>query len=109
VIVLAEIGIDLARHASKNVADLPAADFDTVVTLCAEEECPVFLGRARRVHWPLPDPAAVNGDETARLGAFRAVRDELRRRIDVFFADDDAGAIPDAKAPGTGGATCRAR
>ena len=57
------------------------ASVDTVITLCAEEVCPVFLGKARRVHWGLPDPAAVAGGEAVRLTAFRATRDELRRRI----------------------------
>jgi arsenate reductase len=38
-------------------------------------------GRARRLHWPLPDPAAAGGDPDARREAFRAVRDELARRI----------------------------
>jgi arsenate reductase len=58
---------------------------DAVVTLCAEEVCPVFLGSALRVHWGLPDPAAASGDEAARLRAFQGVRDELRRRLAVAF------------------------
>ena len=53
----------------------------TVITLCAEEVCPVWLGQARRLHWPLPDPAAVVGTHEDVLASFRAVRDELRSRI----------------------------
>ena len=83
---LAEIGIDISRHRSKSVAEIPAGEVDTVITLCGEEECPVFLGRARRVHWGLPDPAAVAGGEAARLDAFRSTRDELRRRFAVLFS-----------------------
>jgi arsenate reductase len=79
--VMREIGIDISGHASKSVDTIDAATVDTVITLCAEEVCPVFLGRARRVHWGLPDPAAVTGDEATRRAAFRASRDELRRRI----------------------------
>ncbi|MGB8295045.1 MAG: arsenate reductase ArsC [Polyangia bacterium] len=84
--VLKEIGIDISRHQAKAVAEIPAAEVDTVITLCGEEECPVFLGKATRLHWSLPDPAAVSGSEAERLSAFRQVRDELRRRIDDFFA-----------------------
>ena len=84
--VLKEIGIDISRHHAKAVAEIPAAEVDTVITLCGEEECPVFLGKATRLHWGLPDPAAVSGAEAERLSAFRQVRDELRRRIDDFFA-----------------------
>ena len=84
--VLKEIGIDISRHHAKAVAEIPAAEVDTVITLCGEEECPVFLGKATRLHWGLPDPAAVSGSETERLSAFRQVRDELRRRIGDLFA-----------------------
>ena len=84
--VLKEIGIDISHHRPKAVAEIPAAEVDTVITLCGEEECPVFLGKATRLHWGLPDPAAVSGSETERLDTFRRVRDELRRRIADFFA-----------------------
>lgn len=83
---LAEVGIDISTHRSKGVNEVPPADVDVVVTLCAEEVCPVFLGKALRFHWGLPDPAGVGGDDEARLEAFRRVRDELRRRLAVVFA-----------------------
>jgi thioredoxin type arsenate reductase len=82
--VMAEIGIDISQQRSKAVASIRAEDVDTVVTLCAEEVCPVFLGKASRLHWPLPDPARVTGSEAARLASFRAVRDELLRRIQLL-------------------------
>jgi len=84
--VMSEIGIDISSHRSKAVSDIPATEVDTVITLCAEEVCPVFLGKVRRLHWGLPDPAAVVGDEDVRLVAFRRTRDELRRRISAIFA-----------------------
>ncbi len=87
VAVLREIGIDISRHRSKGVAEIPASEVDTVVTLCGEEACPVFPGRAARLHWGLPDPAAVAGAEEQRLAAFRRTRDELRRRITDLLAD----------------------
>lgn len=82
---LGEIGIDISRQFSKSVNDIPPGDVDTVITLCAEEVCPVFLGKALRVRWGLPDPAALQGDDAARLDAFRRVRDELRRRLEFVF------------------------
>ena len=83
--VLAEIGVDASGQFSKGLDAIPTVDVDTVVTLCAEEVCPVFPGRVSRVHWPLPDPAAVQGDDEVRLTAFRAVRDELERRIRLLL------------------------
>ena len=80
---LAEIGVDASAQRAKGLDAIPVGEIDTVVTLCAEEVCPVFPGggRVTRHHWPLPDPAAATGDEQARLAAFRSVRDELRRHI----------------------------
>ena len=84
--VLREIGIDISGRRAKAVGEIPSAEVDTVITLCGEEECPLFLGKATRLHWGLPDPAAVNGSEAERLDAFRKVRDELRRRIESLVA-----------------------
>lgn len=82
--VMREIGIDLSTHASKDVASIAPASVGTVITLCAEEVCPVFLGKAERIHWPLVDPAAATDDVLAR---FRETRDELERRLLAFGAE----------------------
>lgn len=81
---LDEIGIDISEQRSKGVDEVERP-VDAVVTLCAEEVCPVWLEPALRIHWGLPDPAAVDGDEHERLQAFRDVRDELHRRLGVVF------------------------
>ena len=82
---LAELGIDSSAQRSKSVQDIDPATVDTVITLCADEVCPAFLGRAQRLHWPLPDPAGRATPETLVEG-FRAVRDELRTRLQDFAA-----------------------
>ena len=82
---LDELGIDIRSHESKSVETVSPAGVDAVITLCAEEVCPVFLGKARRVHWGLPDPAGAGTTEEERLQAFRDVRDELRRRLSIVF------------------------
>ena len=84
--VLREIGIDISGYRSKSVSEIPAAEIDTVITLCAEEVCPLFFGSAERIHWPLSDPAAASGTDQERLAAFRKTRDELRRRIEALIA-----------------------
>jgi protein-tyrosine-phosphatase len=83
--VLQEIGIDISDYRSKSVSEIPPAEIDTVITLCGEEECPVFLGKAERLHWGMPDPAAIGRSEAERLSAFRATRDDLRRFIAALF------------------------
>jgi len=82
---LAEIGIDATAQRSKGMDEIPRGAVDAVVTLCAEEVCPAWLGRAVRVHWGLSDPAALPGDAEARLAGFRAVRDQLARRLRLLF------------------------
>lgn len=82
-----EMGIDIGAQYSKGTDDVPLEEADLIITLCAEEVCPVVPGgRARRLHWPLPDPAAETGDPAARLERFRAVRDELARRIEGLLS-----------------------
>jgi len=82
---LAEIGLDISGHFSKSVNDIPPDGVDAVIRLCAEEVCPVFLGKARRIHWGLPDPAGNGANEAEQLQSFRDVRDELKRRLSVVF------------------------
>jgi protein-tyrosine-phosphatase len=83
--VLKEIGIDITAHRSKAIEQIDSGSVDAVITLCAEEVCPVFLGDAVRLHWSLPDPAKAPGDDGARLNAFRATRDELFRRLKLLL------------------------
>jgi phosphate transport system protein len=82
--VMREVGIDIASQQPKRISDVPAGDVDTVITLCAEEVCPVFPGQQRKEGWALPDPSAVQGGDDAMREAFRAVRDELRGRIEAL-------------------------
>lgn len=87
---LEEIGIDATGQRSKGVDEIrDREEVDAVITLCAEEVCPVWLGEAYRVHWPLTDPAATAGDDRAVLDSFRAVRDELKRRLSALFPPDE--------------------
>ncbi|MGE4234112.1 MAG: arsenate reductase ArsC [Bacteriovoracia bacterium] len=86
--VLSEIEIDISQQHSKSVIEIDPTTVDTVITLCAEEVCPVYLGYVKRVHWPLPDPAAVAGSEDERLTAFRTVRDEIKKRVESLKPTD---------------------
>ncbi|MFN7942987.1 MAG: arsenate reductase ArsC [Thermoanaerobaculia bacterium] len=85
---LAEIGIDASMQRSKSVAEIDRTKVDTVITLCAEEVCPVYLGSARRLHWPLSDPAGHDDSVAASLERFRSVRDELARRVERFLREE---------------------
>jgi arsenate reductase len=95
---LAEIGVDISAQRSKAVDDIDRAAVATVITLCAEEVCPLYLGAARRLHWPLPDPAAHGESNEASLAGFRSVRDELRERIAAWLAEEGIAPRPGTEA-----------
>ncbi len=79
---LAEIGIE--HHGrSKSVEEYRAREFDLVVTVCdsAAEDCPVWLGRGKRVHISFPDPAKATGSDEDVMAVFRAVRDDMGQQI----------------------------
>ena len=84
---LNEMGIDISNHYSKSFEQLPEdfkKDLTYVVTLCAEEVCPVVVSKtAKRIHWPHPDPAG-SGSPIEQLERFRAVRDQLVYEIEKF-------------------------
>ena len=81
--VMREVGVDLSTHRSRSVDEVDRDGVELVITLCAEEVCPVWLGKARRLHWPLPDPARDAGTlaPDALRTRFRETRDELALRL----------------------------
>jgi len=93
---MSEIGIDISQHYSKSVDEFSGQQFDYVITVCdnANEQCPVFPGNTKRIHWSFDDPAKVDGDEETRLAVFRRVRDEilqvLRRFVELTEGTSDS-------------------
>ncbi len=93
--VMRELGVDLSTHHSKSVDTIDPTAIGTVITLCAEEVCPVFLGKVRRLHWPIPDPASMDSNLSREdmLARFRTARDTIRnklQRLDAEIADTDS-------------------
>lgn len=83
--VMSEVGVDISTQASKAIEAIDQERIGTVITLCAEEVCPVFPRDVVRHHWPLADPAAVRGSDDDQLAAFRRIRDEIRTRLESYF------------------------
>ena len=86
---MCEIGIDISGHRSKSVDEFSGQEFDYVITVCdnAKETCPVFPGKAIRIHQSFEDPpprGAKSAEET--LSIFRRVRDEIREWMRSFIA-----------------------
>jgi arsenate reductase len=97
VTVLEEDGIDLSGHYSKSVDELPPdfiAGLDYVVTLCAEEVCPTLVSKAKRLHWPHPDPAVAGESREMQLERFRRARNDIRAKIEAFRVELDSVSDP---------------
>lgn len=88
--VMRELGVDLMTHHSKSVQTIDPATVGTVITLCAEEVCPVFMGKARRLHWPIPDPASKDPTlpPEEMLSRFRMARDSIRSMLEHLARDE---------------------
>ena len=87
--VMAEAGVDISGHQSKNVASLMDVPFDYVVTVCghANETCPMFPGKAKIVHVAFDDPPRLPKDaktDEEALGHYRRVRDEIRAFVETL-------------------------
>lgn len=85
--VMAEVGIDISRQYSKTVDELPAIEFDYVVTLCdaARESCPFFPAVTKLIHRGFDDPPHLARNavsEEQALAHYRRVRDEIRAFIE---------------------------
>lgn len=83
---MAEIGIDISHHHSKSVDTIDKSAIDLVITLCAEEVCPIFQGKARRLHWPIMDPDGNSSElsQEAIEDRFRNARDQIKMRIEIL-------------------------
>lgn len=85
--VMNEIGIDISSHRSKSLDEFLNDRFDYIITVCdnANQNCPIFPGKAERIHWSFEDPAEATGSDEEQLAVFRRIRDEIRTHIRSRF------------------------
>ncbi len=95
--VMAEVGIDISNYKSKYVTDLLDINFDYIVTVCghANENCPVFPGKAEVIHIGFEDPPALakklaeqGGSEEEQLNCYRRVRDDIGKFIEQLSREN---------------------
>lgn len=81
--------IDISGQRSKHLNEYITQPFEYVITVCdqAAETCPIFPGRAQRIHWSFPDPAAVEGNDEQQLSAFRQAGDAIEERLRSWLAE----------------------
>ncbi|HYO88126.1 MAG TPA: arsenate reductase ArsC [Candidatus Limnocylindrales bacterium] len=98
--VMDEIGIDVSGQRSKSVREyMGRMSFDDAIIVCrrAEDDCPTLLADAKRQHrWIFDDPAKAEGTEEEKLAVFRAVRDRIDARIQLWLAENTEAERPPA-------------
>ena len=85
--VMVEVGVDISRHRSRSAMEFISQQFDYVITVCdnVNQTCPIFPGKYEKIHWDLKDPAEAQGSEAERIVVFRAMRDEIRQKIEEWI------------------------
>jgi len=85
--VMEEIGIDISRQRSKSVNEIDLSTIDLVITLCAEEVCPILPIKTEKLHWGMPDPAG-EGTPEEQLARFRTIRDRIAEKLKELTESD---------------------
>jgi arsenate reductase len=87
-----EIGIDISGNKTKSVFDFykKGERFNYVFTVCDEaagQQCPIFPGLTKNIHWGFPDPSAFTGSREEKLIKTREVRDMIKTKIEQFIKE----------------------
>ncbi len=87
-----EIGIDISKNLTNSVFDFlqEGRSYDFVITVCDEsnsEQCPVFPGKGKRLHWNFQDPSSLNGSKEENLRRTIQIRDKIKHKIEKFIND----------------------
>jgi len=86
---MAEFGIDISHQRSKSIDEIDLGQVDIVVTLCAEEVCPVVPGSIQRLHWPIPDPARPDTLQSheEKLSLFRSALVSIKEQLEILASE----------------------
>lgn len=96
--LMKETGLDITLHRTKNCDDLLAAGkrYDYIVTVCDESRdnpCPVFPGEKGRLHWLIPNPLKLEGDQEERMAGIRCISENIRQQALDFIERHHKGAL----------------
>ena len=88
--IMKEVGIDISQQKSKSIEDLDEeflCNLDFVITLCAEEVCPVMESGVKKIHWPNPDPVIDGVSRLQQESLFRETRENIFMMLKKFFTN----------------------
>ncbi|WP_344925112.1 arsenate reductase ArsC [Aquimarina addita] len=84
--IMKEDGIDISNHTSNNLDEYLGLTFDYILTVCdnAKERCPIFPGKAERLHYNFFDPSKIDGTEEDTHAAFQKTRNQIKEYCKDF-------------------------
>jgi arsenate reductase len=88
-------GIDISNNQTNDVFDFfkQGKIFSYVITVCdkkAQEQCPVFPGLVKIIHWPFEDPSQFTGTQEEKLQQTIQVRDQIKQAVKEFVKQFDS-------------------
>ena len=88
-----EVEIDISQNKTKSAFDLwkEGRLYSYVITVCDEssaEQCPLFPGTVKRLHWGFPDPAGFTGSDEEKMAKVRELRDQIKQKILAFISEN---------------------
>ncbi len=94
--VMMDAVIDISHHVSKTLEEFAGKEFDYIITVCddAQEKCPYFPGKAKKIHRSFPDPARAEGTDEEKLKVFSGVRDLIEDFCFDFVNENIRPLIP---------------
>jgi protein-tyrosine-phosphatase len=77
---MSELGYDLSTHDSKSLDEIPAIQFDYVVTMGCGDACP-WVPAIQRIDWQIPDPREMDPKD------FNAVRNLISEKVQELISN----------------------
>ena len=90
ILVMAEDGVDISMHTSNHVDEYAQINFDWLITVCdhAQENCPIIMSKAIKLHHNFADPAKATGTEDEILNQFRTVLNQIKEYCHNFVENN---------------------
>lgn len=82
---MAEIGIDISGHRSKDLGEFDEQEMDYLVAVCEGGICPLFPWAKEEIHREFPDPSNLTGTDEEVMAGVRRIRDEIIGWLDATF------------------------
>ena len=93
--VMHEIGLDMSAHEPKSFDDLDSGFYDVIISFSPEaHDAARTLTQnmdCDTLYWPVDNLANLTGSREEMLRAYRHVRDDIRRKLSLYFGKEIAG------------------